>query len=70
MALHRKISGDAPVELNPLSSYLAERNNAPRHALPLHELDPDVADLERHTHYFDQLTSPLPDAAGHPSFAH
>ena len=28
-----------------------------------------VADLQRHTEYFDKLTSPLPDAAGE-SFSH
>jgi glutamate decarboxylase len=43
MALHTKTSDDSPVELNPLYSYLAEQSHAPRHALPMHELDPDVA---------------------------
>jgi glutamate decarboxylase len=43
MALHTKTSDESPIEQNPLYSYLAEKSNAPRHALPLHEMDPDVA---------------------------
>jgi glutamate decarboxylase len=43
MALQRKTSDDSPIELNPLYSQQAEASHAPRHALPLHELDPDVA---------------------------
>jgi len=43
MALHTKTSDDNPIEMNPLYSYLAEKSQAPRHALPLHELDPAVA---------------------------
>ncbi len=43
MALHTKTSDDSPIELNPLYSQQAEESHAPRHALPLHELDPDVA---------------------------
>ena len=83
MALHTKEDDDTPLELNPLYAQQAEESNAPRHALPRHELDPDVAyqlvpryladrlvsDLQRHAAYFDKLTSPLPDAAG-ASFSH
>jgi glutamate decarboxylase len=43
MPLQRKTSDDTPIELNPLYSQQAEARHAPRHALPLHELDPDVA---------------------------
>ena len=43
MALQRKITDTSPIELNPLYSQQAEASHAPRHALPLHELDPDVA---------------------------
>jgi glutamate decarboxylase len=43
MALHRKITDDTPVELNPLYSQRAEEDRAPRHTLPTGELDPDVA---------------------------
>jgi glutamate decarboxylase len=43
MALHSKTADDSPIELNPLYSQRAEEDHAPRHALPRHELDPDVA---------------------------
>ncbi len=43
MALHRKISDDSLIEFNPLYSQSAEEGRAPRHTLPDHELDPDVA---------------------------
>src|ERR1051326_8982270 len=43
MALHTKTSDDSPIELNPLYSQQAEERHAPRHALPIHELDPDGA---------------------------
>jgi glutamate decarboxylase len=43
MALHQQTSDTSPIELNPLYSQQAEASHAPRNALPLHELDPDVA---------------------------
>ncbi len=43
MALHKQSSDASPLELNPLYSQQAEASHAPRNALPLHELDPDVA---------------------------
>ena len=43
MALHRKTDDDTPIELNPMYSQQGETVHAPRHALPKHELDPDVA---------------------------
>ena len=43
MALHRKITDENPIELNPLYSQGAEAGDAPRHTLPEGELDPDTA---------------------------
>jgi glutamate decarboxylase len=43
MALHQQSNEASPIELNPLYSQQAEESHAPRNALPLHELDPDVA---------------------------
>jgi glutamate decarboxylase len=43
VALHRKIVDDSLIEYNPLYSQSAEGGRAPRHTLPAHELDPDVA---------------------------
>ncbi len=43
MALHQQTNDASPIELNPLYSQQAESSHAPRNALPLHELDPDVA---------------------------
>jgi glutamate decarboxylase len=46
MALHRKVTGSAAgasSELNPIFASHAEESGAPRHVLPRHELDPDIA---------------------------
>ena len=46
MALHQQSADESPIELNPLYSQQAEASHAPRNALPLHELDPDVAYMQ------------------------
>ena len=43
MALHRKLTDETPISLNPLYSQRGEEGHAPRHTLPEGELDPDVA---------------------------
>jgi glutamate decarboxylase len=43
MALHQQSTDDSPIDLNPLYSQQAEERHAPRDAMPMHELDPDVA---------------------------
>ena len=35
MALHRKVTDDSPIDLNPLYSQRAEEGHAPRHTLPM-----------------------------------
>ena len=43
MALHRKMTEDTPLEINPLYCQAAETGHAPRHSMPTDELDPEVA---------------------------